>query len=61
MKMSDFDVFKQRSHSISGQGILRLQAFPRESKDKDMTAMLVVLTIDANEGSFVKIPPTWPR
>ena len=38
-----------------------LQAFPRESKDKVMAAMLVVLTIDANEESFVKIPPRWPQ
>ena len=34
--------------------ILRLQAFPRESKDKDMAAMLVVLTIDANEEPLLK-------
>ena len=32
-----------------------LQASPGESKDKGTAAMLAVLTIDANEKSFVKI------
>ena len=30
-----------------------LQSIPRESNDKDVAAMLVELTIEANEESFV--------
>ena len=30
-----------------------LQSFPRESNNKDVVAMLVELTIEANEESFV--------
>ena len=33
--------------------ILDLQSIPRESNDKDVVAMLVELTIEANEESFV--------
>ena len=33
--------------------ILDLQSIPRESNNKDVTAMLVELTIEANEESFV--------
>lgn len=53
-----FSLYEQTLYNAK---ILQLQAFPRESKDKDMAAMLVVLAIDANEKSFVKIPRTWPR
>lgn len=35
-------------------GINDLQAFPRESKSKDMAVMLVVLTKKANKKSCVK-------
>ena len=34
-------------------GILDLQSIPRESNNKDVAAMLVELTIEANEESFV--------
>lgn len=53
-----FSLYEQTLYNAK---ILQLQAFPRESKDKDMAAMLVVLTIDANEESFVKIARTRPR
>ena len=33
--------------------ILDLQSIPRESNNKDVAAMLVELTIEANEESFV--------
>ena len=33
--------------------ILDLQSIPRESNNKDVVAMLVELTIEANEESFV--------
>jgi hypothetical protein len=33
----------------------------REYNDKEMAAMLVYLTIDANEKSFVNGTPTWRR
>ena len=33
--------------------ILGLQSIPRELKEKDVAAMLVELTIEANEESFV--------
>jgi hypothetical protein len=39
--------------------ILGLQSFPRESKDKDMAAMLVPQTKEANEKSFVIVFHTW--
>ena len=36
-----------------GLSILDLQSIPRESNNKDMAAMLVELTREANEESFV--------
>jgi hypothetical protein len=35
--------------------ILGLQSFPRESKDKDIAAMLEDITKEANEKSFVNV------
>jgi hypothetical protein len=35
--------------------ILGLQLFPRESKDKDMAAMLEDITKEANDKSFVTV------
>ena len=37
-----------------------LQSIPGDSKYKDIAAMLVPSTIEANKHSFVKVPPTWP-
>jgi hypothetical protein len=41
--------------------ILGFHSFLREYNDKDMATMLVYLTIDANEKSFVNGTPTWRR
>ena len=38
---------------VSSLAILDLQSIPRESNNKDMAAMLVELTREANEESFV--------
>ena len=38
---------------VCGVRILDLQSIPRESNNKDVAAMLVELTIEANEESFV--------
>ena len=38
---------------IKSKHILDLQSIPRESNNKDVAAMLVELTIEANEESFV--------
>jgi hypothetical protein len=45
------------SHSL----IERFHSFLREYNDKDMAAMLVSLTMDANKKSFVHGTPTWRR
>jgi hypothetical protein len=41
--------------------ILGFHSFVREKNDKGMAAMLVSLTMDANEKSFVHGTPTWRR
>jgi hypothetical protein len=40
----------EKSYSILG-----LQSFPRECEDKDMSAMLDVITKEANEKYFVNV------
>ena len=45
----------QSMHTLIFQSILDLQSIPRESNNKDVAAMLVELTIEANEESFVII------
>ena len=45
---------------IVGRSIDGLQSIPGDSKYKDIAAMLVPSTIEANKHSFVKVPPTWP-
>ena len=51
---------KQKKHYAFSLAIDGLQSIPGDSKYKDIAAMLVPSTIEANKHSFVKVPPTWP-
>ena len=52
-----FDTLLRKIRDMSIDG---LQSIPGDSKYKDIAAMLVPSTIEANKHSFVKVPPTWP-